>query len=264
MVENARVSLGIAASVGPKVAASIAPAAEDAGFHALWVNDLPGADSLALLASASGVTNRLLLATGVMPIDRRPPSGIVADVRALGLDQSRLMLGIGAGQLRSGGLRRVCEAVREMRDKLSAPVLVGALGPRMRLLAAEHADGVLLSWLTPELARAQAIEAHDAAPGVHVALYVRTALERAAVPRLHSEAARYAAVPSYAANFARESVAPIDAVWDAASRRTDAPFAAYRRGVDEIVLRAITVGDSAGDYLRFIDSAQELIRRTAG
>ena len=256
------VSIGIAAAVGPELAAVIAPAAERAGFHALWVNDVPGADALALLASAARVTDRLVLATGVIPVDRRPAGDVIADVRAAGLDQSRLMLGIGAGQTRSGGLRLVREAVVELRDALSSPVSVGALGPRMRRLAAEQSDGVLLSWLMPELARAQSAQAHQIAPETHVALYVRTALDIDAVPRLRSETARYAAVPSYAANFARESIHAEDTVWDAGTRPTAEPLAAYRRAVDEVVLRAITAGDDPGDYLRFIDTAQEMIRLT--
>ena len=263
MTKNAAVSLGIAAAVGPEIAASIAAAAERAGFHTLWVNDVPGADALALLASAARVTDRLVLATGVIPVDRRPAKEIIADVRAAGLDPSRLRLGIGAGQTRSGSLDLVRDAVGELRDALASPILVGALGPRMRRLAAENADGVLLSWLTPELARAQAADAHRAAPATHVALYVRTALDAAAAPRLQSETARYAGVPSYAANFARESIRAAETVWDAGTTSTVAPLAAYRDGVDEVVLRAITARDTADDYLRFIDTAQELIRLTA-
>ena len=41
------------------------------------------------------------------------------------------------------------------------------------------------------------------APRTHVALYVRTALDSDAHARLQVETARYAAVPAYAANFAR-------------------------------------------------------------
>ena len=263
MTEKATVSLGIAAAVGPELAASIASAAEIAGFHALWVNDVPGADALAVLASAARVTDRLMLATGVIPVDRRPARNIVADVRAAGLDQSRLILGIGAGQTRSGGLRLVREAATELRDAFSSPVLVGALGPRMHRLAVDEADGVLLSWLTPAVARAQAAEAHRITPATRVALYMRTVLETSAVPRLRREVARYAALPPYAANFAREAIGPDETVLDAATRPTAEPLAAYRDGVDEVVLRAVTPDDTVGDYLRFIEAAQRMILLTA-
>ena len=39
---TAVLSLGIAAAAGPDLAERVAPAAEAAGFHALWVNDTPG------------------------------------------------------------------------------------------------------------------------------------------------------------------------------------------------------------------------------
>nr|BFF12158.1 hypothetical protein GCM10025699_34610 [Microbacterium flavescens] len=44
-------SIGVAAAVGADVAARLAPAVEAAGFHALWVNDTPGNDALAVLAA---------------------------------------------------------------------------------------------------------------------------------------------------------------------------------------------------------------------
>ena len=96
---TAALSLGIAAAAGPALAERVAPAAEAAGFHALWVNDTPGHDALTVLAAAAGATERLVLATGVLPVDRRTPDDIA--VAAAGLPAGRLMLGIGSGQARS-------------------------------------------------------------------------------------------------------------------------------------------------------------------
>ena len=134
--------------------------------------------------------------------------------------------------------------------------MVGALGPKMRTLAAEKSDGVLLNWLTPATAREQAIEAHSQSVNAHVALYVRSAFDPAARDRLHEETARYASYPTYAANFAREGARAEDTVWDG----TDAADAAgaggaglladYRSAVDEVVLRAITPHDEFEDYVR--------------
>ena len=76
----------------------------------------------------------------------------------------------------------------------------------MRRAGAAASDGVLLSWLTPQTAAAQAAEAHALAPETHVALYVRTAVDDAAVAALDEEATRYAGYPAYAANFARLGV----------------------------------------------------------
>ena len=258
MTQRATVSLGVAASIGPDTAAQLAPLVEAAGFHALWVNDTPGADALEVIDAAARTTQRLILATGVLPVDRRSAAQITAQVQARGLPQDRLVLGIGSGQAQRGALTLVRRAAAELRAALTAPILVGALGPKMRSVGVEHADGVLLSWLPPADARAQSSEAHTAAPGSRVALYVRAALDPAAHERLQTETARYASFPSYAANFARLGIDPDDTVLDAAAHDIAARLDDYRRGVDDVVLRAITAGDTLEDYRLFIDRARSL------
>jgi alkanesulfonate monooxygenase SsuD/methylene tetrahydromethanopterin reductase-like flavin-dependent oxidoreductase (luciferase family) len=252
---TAQLSLGIAAAAGPALAERIAPAAEAAGFHGLWVNDTPGHDALAVLAAAAAVTEHLVLATGVIPVDRRTPGDIAA--AASGLPTARLVLGIGSGQVRTGAVELVTDAATELRTRTDARVVVGALGPRMRRAGAAASDGVLLSWLTPAAATAQAARAHAIAPGTHVALYVRTAADAAAAAALDEETLRYAGYPAYAANFARLGIAAADTV----IRPTDLGdrIGAYRAGVDEVVLRAITPTGSADDHLRFIDAVAEAV-----
>ena len=203
----------------------------------------------------AGATERLVLATGVLPVDRRTTDDIV--VAASGLPAGRLVLGIGSGQARSGAVELVTDAATELRRRTDARVVVGALGPRMRRAAAAASDGVLLSWLTPQVAAAQAAQAHDIAPATHVALYVRTAVDDAAVAALDEETARYAGYPAYAANFARLGVDAADTVIRPAELRDR--IAAYRAGVDEVVLRAITPTGSAEDHLRFIDAIAEAV-----
>ncbi len=250
-----RVSLGVAGSLGPDLIARIAPAAQRAGFHALWVNDTPQGDSLAALEAAAAVTDTLVLATGVVPMDRRPPATLTDALRRL--PEQRLVLGVGSGAMRAGALAMVHEAVTQLRDLTTARVLVGALGPRMRRLAAQVGDGPLLSWLTPQVAERQAGEERDVAASAWVALYVRAALEPAALPRLQDETARYAGYPKYAANFARLQLAASDTVLAPAS--VVAGLAHYTAAVDEVVLRAITPGDGLADYLRFIAQAEPLL-----
>ena len=248
------VSIGLAATLGPQMVARLAPAIEAAGFHALWMNDTPGADALAVLEAAATVTTRLTLAVGVLPVDRRTPAAIIADMDARDLPQERLILGIGSGAASRGALESVRAAATQLRGALGAKIIVGALGPRMRRLAAEHADGPLLSWLTPEIAAAQAAEARAAAPGTHVSLYARTSAEPAAAKRMSAEIQRYEAVAAYAANFARLGIASNETVLDAAgpvAQRLDE----YRNAVDEVVLRAITPRDDLEDYARFIAAA---------
>ncbi|GAA1940680.1 hypothetical protein GCM10009775_35710 [Microbacterium aoyamense] len=247
---TASLSIGIAAAAGPDAAVVLAPVLEQRGFHALWVNDTPGADALAVLAAAASVTDRLVLATGVLPVDRRSSDEILAQIDGLALPTDRLVLGIGAGQTAHGALDRVRTAATGLRERTPARIVVGALGPKMRQLGAEDSDGVLLSWLPQDIAADQAAQAHDLTPGTHVALYVRTAMDTASIPRLHEESARYGSYPAYAANFTRLGIGPLDTVIDPDHDRLDA----YRAGVDEVVLRAITPGDSPADYVRFVEA----------
>lgn len=253
----ALVSLGVAAAVGADVAARIAPAAEAAALHALWVNDTPGHDALEVLAAASRATERLVLATGVLPVDRRTASDIADRVSALRIPAHRLVLGIGSGARAAGALARVADAAAALREATTARIMVGALGPKMRRLGAEASDGVLLSWLTPDAAAQQTAAAHAVAARTHAALYVRAALDPAAVARLAEETARYASYPAYAANFARLGLDAGDTVIgpDGAAAR----LAAYRRAADEVVLRAITESDDVDSYLRFIAAVASLL-----
>lgn len=259
MTARSEVSIGVAAAIGPELVAWLAPAIEEAGFHALWVNDIPGADALEVLEAAAAATTHLTLATGVLPVDRRPASGIAEAVAARGLPQERLIIGIGSGAAKSGALQLVTDAVAELRDSLSARIVVGALGPRMRHRALQVSDGVLLSWLTPEIAHEQAAEARAAASDAHVALYARTALALAARERLDTEMRRYAAIPSYAANFARAGMDADETVLDVGTQLVSQRLEQYRDAVDEVVLRAITPADSIEDYISFIDEAQALL-----
>jgi alkanesulfonate monooxygenase SsuD/methylene tetrahydromethanopterin reductase-like flavin-dependent oxidoreductase (luciferase family) len=258
MTQRGAVSLGVAASIGPDLAARLAALAEQAGFRALWVNDTPGADAIAVLAAAARTTERLVLATGVLPVDRRSSQQIAGQIAALALPAERLTLGIGSGQARTGTLDLVRTAATELRATTEATVVVGALGPKMRRLAAAESDGVLLSWLTPEIAREQAAEAHAARPATHVSLYLRTALDPAATPRLQAETSRYAGFPSYAANFDRLGIDANDTLMDAAAHDPAARLERYRRSVDEVVLRAITAGDDLDQYRSFIARAAAL------
>ena len=245
------VSLGVAGSLGPDLLARLAPAVEDAGFAALWVNDTPGGDALAGLAAAARTTSRLRLATGVIPVDRRPAPAIADAVEAADLPAERLVLGIGSGAAREGALDRVSDAVEVLRARVGGRLVVGALGPRMRRLGAERSDGILLNWVTAETAAAQAREARAASAGASVAVYVRTAVDPAARSRLEEEARRYAGFPNYAANFARMGVPALATTFPDAAALAEG-LRAYERAVDEVVLRAVTPTDDLEAYLAFV------------
>ncbi|MCJ1707046.1 LLM class flavin-dependent oxidoreductase [Microbacterium sp. VKM Ac-2923] len=248
------VSLGLAGSLGPDAVAEIAPAVESAGFHTLWINDTPDGDALVALAAAARVTGRLHLATGVIPVDRRPAETIAADVRSLGLPVDRLTIGIGSGVAKEGSLSRVREAIDVLHDAGVPRVVVGALGPKMRRVGVERAQGVVLNWVPPLEARAQSEALHAIAPAAHIAVYVRTAMVPAARARLDAETARYASFPHYAANFERMGVDAADTTIRDVTRLSDA-LQAYAAAADEVVLRAVVPDDTVEGYLDFIRRA---------
>jgi alkanesulfonate monooxygenase SsuD/methylene tetrahydromethanopterin reductase-like flavin-dependent oxidoreductase (luciferase family) len=244
---RARISIGIICTTPPDVVRALAPRIERLGFSTLWINDLPTGDSLDGLRAAAPVTETLELATGVIPLDRRPP----ATLDLSGIPDARLTLGIGSGRTRHP-LALVERGIASLRASSEARIVVGALGPRMRRLAAERSDGVVLNWLTPEAARDAATELHDIAaaagrPKPRVVLYLRTIVDSEARPELEREAARYESVPSYAANFERLDMRAMDATL------TDAASLASFDVVDEIVLRAITPTNSLDELERFVE-----------
>ena len=213
---SAAVSIGIIGTTPPEVVRALAPRIERLGFARLWINDVPGGDSLAGLRVAAEATSSLGLATGVIPLDRRP----VDSLDLGGLPAERLTLGIGSGRVAIRPVDFVREGLAALRDVSDAPIVVGALGPRMRRLAAEQADGVLLNWLTPAAGGDTARELRrDAGErSVRSTLYVRTIADEVARPVLEREVARYETVPAYVANFDRLGFRPADATITDAGR----------------------------------------------
>lgn len=260
-------SLGIAGSVPADIVREVAVAAEQAGLHALWINDTPAGDALTGIAAAAEVTRTLRLATGVVPLDRVPARQLADRVAHLGIPRDRLVLGVGSGAARAPlGLMR--EGLEQLRQ-LEVPLVLGALGPAMRRLGAQQADGLLLSWLTPQSAAAARDQAvADAAAGgasnPRLVLYTRTAVDPDAMPRLERESAQYAGFPNYAANFARLGHSSLDSTIRAADDAAlAAGIAAYAGATDELVLRAITVDDSAEAITRLIGAAARARTMTA-
>lgn len=252
------VSIGVPGALGPEAVRVLAPRVEAAGFAGLWVNDTPQGDSLEVLAAAAEVTTHLRLATGVVPIDRRPAPELLRDLEESGVPEARLTLGIGSGQLRRGAVDAVATALAELRGGTATGVMVGALGPRMRRLAAEHSDGALLSWLPASVASQQAAELREAGrqaqgEAPRAVLYVRTIVDESARPLLEREAAQYASYPAYAANFERLGFDAMDSTLPRDGVPLREAVATY--DVDELVLRAITPTGSVEDLLAFVDGA---------
>lgn len=257
-----RTSFGIASALNLDIVREIAPYLEQAGFVTLWVNDTPDGDALESLAVAAEVTRTLRLATGVISVDRRPAAEIIATFRRLHLPEQRVTIGIGSAAPPSP-LSRIASSIDTIRARLSCDVMVGALGPKMRALAVTHGDGALLNWLPPDAAR-QAVDDKEHALESHggdrarMALYVRTALGKAARDRLKGEAARYEGIPSYAANFRRLGVSAMDtAVASDLPGGVREGLARYSGVVDEVVIRAVTPNDTVEEYEALIDAVRD-------
>jgi alkanesulfonate monooxygenase SsuD/methylene tetrahydromethanopterin reductase-like flavin-dependent oxidoreductase (luciferase family) len=248
------------AGVRPPVIRAAARAAEAAGYGSFWVNYPGPVDGLAALAVAAVETERIALGVGVVPLHTHGPGRILADVRSNALPVERLLLGVGSPN--PGSLGRVRAGVEALRAHLPARLIVAALGPRMCRLAGEVADGVLFNWLTPahalrsaEWVRAGAAAADRPVPRLYA--YVRVAIGAAGAARLAEEGRRYAAIPAYAAHFARMGVPPV-ATAVAAATEADVPagLAAWTGAVDDVVVRAITERDTVEEALALLHAAQ--------
>lgn len=258
-----RRGFGVAGGLDPDIVRRVASAAEAAGYATLWANDTPSGDGLLTLAVAGDAAPTIGLAVGVVPVDRQAPDRIVARVRELGLPLDRLTIGIGAGGTRTGALDLVRRSTEAIQSALGVPVLIGALGPRMRELAGTVADGVLLNWLTPAEAARSGSSVRAAAAGrarpPRIVAYVRTALGEAAQSRLTAEAERYERFPQYARHFARMGVPALDtAVTGTTRSEIQAGLAAFEACVDEAVVRAIVGQESTADYLELLAAAAPL------
>lgn len=259
MAETRR-GFGIAAALPREVVVAVAQQVEALGYYSLWVNDTPDGDGLAALSHAAGVTGRIRLGVGVIPLSRRTPESIIEETRQLRLPLDRLQLGVGSG---SGpyALSRVRAGVRAVSGALDTQVFVAALGPKMSRLAGAEADGVLFNWLTPDWAHVSVGWVREAAqqagrrPPI-LAAYVRTALGADARGRLAREAQRYTAVPAYGDHFQRMGTPAFDtAVTGETPAEIQAGLAAWEGVLDEVVVRSITAHDTVDETLALVRAA---------
>lgn len=260
-----RLGVGVPGTLDPSLIRDIGQRAERAGLATLWVNEIPHGDSLAGLAAAAGATGSLTLATGVIPLDRFSPEQIARKVGALALPTERLILGVGSGGDRAHPIRLVRDGLRELRALVACPLVVGALGPQMRHLAAIGADGLLMNWLDPASAKAAAVEFHRDAEaagktGSRLAVYVRVSVGEPAGAKLREEAAFYERIPGYKANFARLGITAMDAAIAATSvDDLRARLRPYLSAADEVVARLITANGQRDEFLALVDAIAPLV-----
>ncbi len=227
------------------VARPLAERCAELGYGSIWSNDHPGAKGLETLAEFGAAAPGLELGVAVIALDRQDLAEIAADVERLGLDPTRLWLGVGAGFSKKP-LTRMREALPELRDALPGVRLVlAAMGPKMCALAGAEFDGAFFNWMTPEFAagarervEAGAQEAGREAPPVFG--YVRTAVGPDAGERLAKEEAFYRDLhDGYRNHFARLDQ-PQGTVGVAAARADEAqPQLAAYEALDTIVVRGL-------------------------
>jgi F420-dependent oxidoreductase-like protein len=176
--------LGTFISVGRSLDSAVRRAhrAEELGYDAIYTTHLAGLDSLTLLSAYAGVTERVALGTGVMPIYSRSPAATAQ--QAVTIDEiasGRLRLGLGVSHkvtVENWFGSEIGKPVREMREYVAVlraifageeppqdnerfrtqfrfmgpqpradlPIYLGGLSPAMLRAAGEIGDGVIL-WL---------------------------------------------------------------------------------------------------------------------
>ena len=169
--------------LAPQDSQELATLAESRGYEMVWVPEGAGRDSLTQLTYLAAQTERIKLATGILPIYYRTPMLTAMSAAGLGtLSQGRFVLGLGVGHrpavegVHGVSFRRPLTRMREtitlvrrllQGERVShagkifnvgnaslgsaapegkVPIYVAALGPQMLELTGELADGALLNW----------------------------------------------------------------------------------------------------------------------
>ncbi len=167
----------------PADSLELATLAESRNYEMVWVPEGSGRDSLTQLTFLAARTERVKLATGILPIYYRTPMLTAMSAAGLGaISQGRFILGLGVGHQPSvegthgvsfrrplTRMRETLTLARRLLDgeqvaqagrvfnvtgaalggaapQQRVPIYVAALGPQMLELTGELADGVLLNW----------------------------------------------------------------------------------------------------------------------
>jgi len=183
-VRDLRIGIGIADAGGSDLDALLASyeRAERDGFAVAWIPNLFGMDALTLAALAGRVTKTIEIGTAVVPTFSRHPVYMAQQAATVqAATRGRFLLGLGPshkvviedmlGLSFAKPARHVREYLTVVKDLLETgkcsfsgetlrvhaslnvkverpcPVLIGALGPRMRKLGGGLADGTI-TWMT--------------------------------------------------------------------------------------------------------------------
>ncbi len=195
--------IGVEGALGSDVVASLAELAEETRYGNFWFNvRSPEVDHIGMLRLAERRTRAIEVGAGVFPLDEYPANELGRNLNSRGVSSPRLIIGIGAGQVREGALRLVEEGVAELRAAVPGlRIAIGAIGENMMRLAGRIADAVLLNWLTPDrLMWARDQIASGAGPGRPLPalyLYHRAVRGAGAAVRIQAEMAQYRKFPHH-------------------------------------------------------------------
>jgi probable F420-dependent oxidoreductase len=165
----------------------LAGEAEKLGYSTLWMGEVDGHDTFVMLAALAHATSTAGLATGIAPIQLRPPSAMARSFLTLNeISGGRAVAGIGVSspaiverwhglsyRMPLVALRECVQIMRELfsegrckfqgkvykcdfklgfrRTQAQVPrIYIAALNPPMLRLAGEIADGVVLNYTPPE------------------------------------------------------------------------------------------------------------------
>ena len=238
-------AFGVAAGFPVDVCGPLAETCEEVGYSSIWANDHPGAKGLETLAEFAKAADSIELGVAVIAIDRQTPDVIAADIDRLGLDPSRLWIGVGAGFSKKP-LTAMKENLSALRESLPGiRIVMAAMGPKMCAFAGSSFDGAFFNWMTPGFAAGarENVERGAAEAGVEtppVFGYVRTAVGDDAADRLAKEESFYRDLHAGYRNHFDRLGEPEGTVGIAASDRDDVQkkLAQYD-ALDTIVVRGL-------------------------
>ncbi len=199
--------VGVDGSLGAAAVTDLAVLVEKLEFQSFWFNAMaPEPDPISTLAQVLATTSTIEVGVGLLPIDMFAVDGLIDRLGPLGTALERVVLGIGAGQLKTGALAAIAQARLALAEALPGlRVALGGYGPKMLALAGACADAVNLSWMTPERAAGAVAEVAAGAaaagrPEPACYLYVRVALGPDAAAELSAEMTAYKRWPVHRRN----------------------------------------------------------------
>lgn len=256
-------------------AVALAARAEELGYGGVWVSEVAGHDSMAILSAMALSTSRVRLGTAIVPLTTRSPALLSMGASTLAqLAPGRAAIGMGVSSRAIieewhgrgfpspvSAAADTCDIMRQALDggttdhvgrALSShgfrlhtvpevpPVLfLAALGPAMRQLAAERFDGVILNFL-PRSRLDQVIARTPPTEAFEVTTLVRVSVDSSGKgeERLRKELASYLRVDQYR-RWLHSLGLPLPDVADGA------PIAVTSRQIPSDVLSDIAIlGDS--------------------